>query len=275
MSTLNLALQNVSLMREQMEDEKERAIKHKNNLDAIRSAIKETPDLEKAVQDSMSPVINLLNERFSRMKLKGKQIVAYPAAIEEDIMDNFESVHFIDSTLKMGDLNQSTLKDAKDLQAFMKTHCILTRYLFQVKKCREESCLYCTTHPVRLPQDQFEQLNWLPLPLMDASKEHYKKFEELYGQLPSEVDRPSLSSTSVCSEAKIMDRENKKLLVAAKVRAIITCLECQKPRCVYAAGTLTFEGKKVLKVVITSQAYSCGCELFPYLFIQLLYVGKQ
>ena len=33
----------------------------------------------------------------------------------------------------MGDLNQDTLKDAKELQAFMEAHCNSTRYLFQVK----------------------------------------------------------------------------------------------------------------------------------------------
>ncbi len=67
------------------------------------------------------------------------------------------------------------------------------------------------------------------------------------------------------SEAKAVDKENKKLLVAAKVRATIVCIECKKPRCVYSAGTLTIEEKKFLKQVIANQnqAYSCGCELFP------------
>ena len=78
MSTLNLALQNVSLMREKMDNEMEVAIKYKNNLAAIRST-----------------VIDLLNERFSRMKLKGYQVKICPAATQDDIVDNFESVHFI------------------------------------------------------------------------------------------------------------------------------------------------------------------------------------
>ena len=98
---------------------------------------------------------------------------------------------------------------------------------------------------------------------MNATKDHYKNFEELYGQLPSEVDRPSLSSTSVSSEAKAVDKQNKKLLVAAKVRATIGCIECKKLRCIYSAGALTIEEKKFLKQVIEDRAYSCGCELFP------------
>ena len=43
MSTLNLALQNVSLMREDMDDASEKAVKNKNDLAEIRSAIEGKP----------------------------------------------------------------------------------------------------------------------------------------------------------------------------------------------------------------------------------------
>ena len=36
--------------------------------------VDEKPGLEKAVPESVSPVIDLLNEHFSRMKLKGNQV---------------------------------------------------------------------------------------------------------------------------------------------------------------------------------------------------------
>ena len=74
MSTLNLALQNVSLMREKMSDPLERTIKYKNNISAIRSVVQDTPELEPALLKSTSPVVSLLGERFARMKLKGKSI---------------------------------------------------------------------------------------------------------------------------------------------------------------------------------------------------------
>ncbi len=96
---------------------------------------------------------------------------------------------------------------------------------------------------------------------MNTSKDHYKKFEELYGQLPSEVDRPSLASSSVTSEAKEADK--KKLSIAAKVRDIIVCIDCKKPRCVYASATLSSDERKHLKHVLHSGIYTCGCELFP------------
>lgn len=66
---------------------------------------------------------------------------------------------------------------------------------------------------------------------MNAVKDHYRKFDELYGQVPSEVDCPSLSG----SEMKAKDKEHSKLLVAAKVRCVIVRVECSKR---YAATCL-------------------------------------
>ena len=45
--------------------------------------------------------------------------------------------------------------------------------------------------------------------------------------------------------------------------AVITCGECQKPRCVYAASKLTREQKVLVQQVVESQVYTCGSTLFP------------
>ena len=68
---------------------------------------------------------------------------------------------------------------------------------------------------------------------MNVSKDHYRRFEELYGQLPSEVDRPSHLSTPAISEAKAVDKEIKKLLVAAN-----------KPMCVCSRSSVS--GRKTM-----------------------------
>ena len=46
------------------------------------------------------------------MKLKGNSIKVRPAAAMDDIVDNFDAVHFIDSSLTMGKVQQENLKDA-------------------------------------------------------------------------------------------------------------------------------------------------------------------
>jgi hypothetical protein len=262
MSTLNLALQNISLEREKMSDPLEQAIKYKNSISAIRSVVEDKPEIEPALLESTSPIISLLGERFARMKLKGKAIKIRPAASQDEVVDNFEAVHFIDSSLIMGKLQQENLKDAAGLKAFMDQHCHSTHYLFQIKKCTKESCSHCSKHPVRLPQDEFEKLKFIPLPLFNSAKDHYKEFAEVYGQCPSEEDRPSLAPTST-SEAKEADKENKKLLVAGKVRTIIVCSDCNKPRCVYAAASLASVERNRLKCLAETHVYTCGSILFP------------
>ena len=208
MSTLNLALQNVSLMCDSMSEPLERAIKYKNTIGAIRSVVEDKPELEPALLQSTSAVISLLEERFASMKLKEKAIKICPAATTDDIVDNFDVVHFIDSSLVMGQLQQENLKDAAGLKAFMKDHCYSSHYLFQVKKCGKDSCSHCSNHPVRLPQHEFEKVKFLPLPRLNVTKDHYRKFTEIYGQEPSEEDRPSLAPTAT-SKAKEADKENK------------------------------------------------------------------
>ena len=243
-----------------MDDTYEKAIKNKNNLTEIRSAIEEIPGLGEAVIGSIAPVVNLLNERFARMKLKENKVKVCSAASQDDILDNFECIHFIEADLDMHRLTQADLKKAPALQAFMDKHCHSSHYLF--KKCGQDSCYYCLEHPVRLPQSEFERLNFIPLPLMNATKDHYKSYQDLYGQVPSEVDRPSKAPT-VNSEAKAVDRENSKLLVAGKVRSVIHCGECNKPRCIYVTSRLDEEEKEHVEQCVHSRTYTCGSELFP------------
>lgn len=60
MSVLNLALQNVSLERKQMDEESEKLIKNKNNMQAVRDVIKSHPVMKQKVEESLEPVTDLL-----------------------------------------------------------------------------------------------------------------------------------------------------------------------------------------------------------------------
>ena len=47
-------------------------------------------------------------------------------------------------------------------QWFLKSHCQLQTYTFQIKKCTSEECqIY---QPIRMPYNQFELLSFLPDP---------------------------------------------------------------------------------------------------------------
>ena len=60
MSTLNLALQNVSLAQEAMDPELELKIKNKTSLTELRKAIKESPHIASGYMLSMNAVISRL-----------------------------------------------------------------------------------------------------------------------------------------------------------------------------------------------------------------------
>ena len=116
----------------------------------------------------------------------------------------------------------------------MTTHC----HAFQVKKCTDSTCFYCQQHPLRLQPDQLSSLHFLPLPLLDATKEHYQKFEEVFGKPLSNSDQPSRVATPT-EEQKETDKRRKSLLIAGKVRASINCGDCHKLRCIYANTKLS------------------------------------
>ena len=64
----------------------------------------------------------------------------------------------------------------------------------QVKKCRPavaHECPYCIHAPPRLAEDVFETLHFLPDPVLGQGGS-YKDFNDVYGSVTSDKDRPSL-----------------------------------------------------------------------------------
>lgn len=130
------------------------------------------------------------------------------------------------SSLTSNDLKAATFKKADAYQRFLNTHYHASHYAFQLKKCKDPNCYYCLKHPIRLPQELFNTLHFLPLPLLDYTKQHFKKFEDLYGTDPLDVDRPSCIPTPTPSEeAKELDKTRKSFLVCGRLRSFIICVQ--------------------------------------------------
>ena len=49
----------------------------------------------------------------------------------------------------------------------------------------------------------------------------------------------------------------------AKVRSVIVCGECHKPRCVYSVSKLSKEQTGLVESIKESNLYTCGAPLFP------------
>jgi len=75
MSTLNLALQNMSLARCSMDPEFEKMIHNKNSLSEVREAIEKNSDLGIALKDSMSAPLISVGQRFQAMEIIGKKVM--------------------------------------------------------------------------------------------------------------------------------------------------------------------------------------------------------
>ena len=83
--------------------------------------------------------------------------------------------------------------------------------------------------------------------------EHYKTFDEVYGTLTSERDRPSLKSDVEKKGHGIPFSPN-----AQTARKLILCSECLKPRVIYAQHKLSYRDELFLDRVFYSYLYSCG-----------------
>ena len=117
-----------------------------------------------------------------------------------------------------------------------------------------QSCTTCKAPRALL--HTFKKLMWLPDPqYKDASKEHYKAFEDLFGQNTSEIDRPSAESN--------VDDKSKHLMKKERVRDAIECVACKKWRCIFAATKPTAAQMEQLSEITDALQYSCGPPLIP------------
>ena len=152
------------------------------------------PDIKKEVIDSWKPVKELLNTIFQRLSLKGKKFETFDAVSEEKIMELWDKILSVDSSVTRKDTTQKELKKKPDLTTFLDTHCCKRQYMFSVKKCGSEDCGICGD--VRLPRDIFSGLFHLPDPTPHpVEKEHYKDFE--YGTETNENHLPSLHEKKI------------------------------------------------------------------------------
>ncbi|KAK6177156.1 hypothetical protein SNE40_015315 [Patella caerulea] len=263
-SNLNLALQNVSLSREHMTDNVEMKMRGINSLKAARDTARRYPAFKEGLIQSVAPVIELLQERFGHLKLKGEPIVISPSANQESIDDFFKIVKdLIDQNLIENKLTKTDLEKSATLQDFMKKHCRLRNYTFQIKKCANaliENCAYCLFNPPRLPDEVFDTLSFVPDPVV-ASNNKYESFETVYGQATNDLARPSLM---LSSQNKEIDKKNRKILNATKVRDAVLCVECGKPRGVYSETKLTYIEKQAVDRLKELNSFTCGSPLFPH-----------
>ena len=281
MSLLNIALQNCSIERTSCDEETERMLKKSNSMKATRSLAAKKPELEKKWQESVQPVQSLLRERFMRLKLKDKAIATLdPVTVQEiENLQRHLREHFPE--LDTSKLQKCHTEKVKSYTEWKAKHCRERRYVFQIKKCTDESC--CVA-----PQLPREMLSWLPDPVMEDDGEHFKTYQQAMAlESTTDKDCPSIKAAQKAQKAPRMsvkatavvttmdgsgtssaghdnsrddasEMRHRSLHTAQNARSTVECVECRKPRVLYSTHKLTERQQTTLVLLVSEYEYSCG-----------------
>jgi hypothetical protein len=119
--------------------------------------------------------------------------------------------------------------------------------------------------PIRSPQHIFDSLNHLPDPVL-ANSDHYKNFNDVYGMDTNESYCPSIQMRKAKSDKNKRGKQRRDKQMpwtgnaqkAKNVGITVTCMDCNKLRCLYASKKITEDEKTILMAYLDTICYTCG-----------------
>ena len=129
------------------------------------------------------------------------------------------------------DTMKKAIKDKTRLKQFLEHCCASSHYSFQIKKCGKIKCIVC--RPIKINSETFPTIHYLPNPVPGAH-DHYKGFEEVYGESPMDKHRPSIQSKQQRSLNFSPSQQHVK-----NVELLVQCEECGKWRLLFCKHKLT------------------------------------
>ena len=250
MSIINLGFQSVGLMRSKLSDDFELKIKNCHSLKELRTTCISS---QKDVSESLQPAINLLKSIIHRLQLKGEKFDTYDAADENEIESFWEILEQVDETLTSSDTTKKAIKNKKNFLHFIDHCCQVSHYSFQVKKCGKPDCTTCK--PVRMDPVVFDSLHFLPNPVPGLD-DHYKSFEEVYGQSDalSDKHRPSLQQKKKKKATSFSPSQQH----AKNTGVLLQCEDCDKWRLLFCKHKLSVQEVSDLQSILDDVSYTCG-----------------
>ena len=256
MSTLNLGLQCIGLMREKGDSDFEAEVAKCKSLVALHDAAERVPNFRSSALDSIAHVKSLLTMLLKRLELKNKKFSSFASCTESEIESMWNELLAVDSTLRKDkSVSKKSIASKPGLPAFLQHCCICRHYSFQIKKCGSETCDICK--PVRLPKEVFDSLQVLPDPV-PGEDGHYKTLDDILGTETDESHRPSLQKTpkrrkTLPFSASIQHMKN--------VDLMLQCDECAMWRLLYSKFKLTKKERTDLQVAIEDVSFTCGAPM--------------
>ncbi|WAQ96968.1 hypothetical protein MAR_029658 [Mya arenaria] len=263
MSILNLGLQNCAL--ERADDDG--VFKSCSSMNSIRELVGKKPELKDKWVSSVEPIQRVVQNRFSRLSLKGNSFKVEDPVSDDDIDLFKRHLAGMFPDLDLSKLQKKHTQSVESFQTWLDQHTRQRQYSFQIRKCGDPAC--CTA--VSTPQ---ELLEWLPDPVFrDESKEHYKSYAEVKGQDTNDHDRPSYTAPTAKGKCNVVGvtalKKNSatafsktdvdaSIFTAQNARYSVECVECTKPRVLYAKSKLTERQQMQLITLLSEDEYTCG-----------------
>ena len=166
---------------------------------AVSKGLRKTRDKREGfksdVHDSVEPVKILLSDIFQKLQLKEENVSCISPVTDHEISEMWEELKCIDTecggpqSLK----TKSAIAEKASLSQFFSHCCQERHYYFEIKKCGKAYCRICK--PIRLDSSIFQKIHQFPDPV-PGENDHYKSFDDIYGQNATEEHRPSMKKRS-------------------------------------------------------------------------------
>lgn len=128
--------------------------------------------------------------------------------------------------------------------------------MFSFKKCSlEECCIPDICSAKHLENDMFSTLHHLPFPMKKLGDEKFKHFDEVYGEITSEGNRPGLIEKEKSSHHMPFSPSSQS---AKNTGTVVQCDECGKWRCMYSEHKLKKDVSSLLERFNEEFNYTCG-----------------
>ncbi|POG73949.1 hypothetical protein GLOIN_2v1874019 [Rhizophagus irregularis DAOM 181602=DAOM 197198] len=206
-----------------MSSDSEKVFKNLGTMEEIRNAALYNQTLSEEMKIAIKDTQEILQNRTTRLKLHNQKFKCIDPATYKEINNLFDILKKVDPTVTQNNTSKNKLRTCVDLQEFIKSHCL-------IKKCGKNECVICVS--IRLPQEIFNQLHFIPDPQISSDPDHYQDFNSLYGRNTTEIDLPSKKNNLVCQELAPDG-----MLVAARNPIVKYCKQLWKHLHIYTCGS--------------------------------------
>eukprot|EP00966_Prymnesium_polylepis_P149044 3443399-Prymnesium_polylepis.2 len=225
---------------------------------------------EKAIE----PPRTIVKERWEQIELNGKRVIVHKTATHEVVEELYSALKELDPAY---DRKYSAMSDLKKMPVLAtllndSKHCTNFSYLFELYSCGDPGCKFgCQVWPAveegsAAAAFQAELKRRTPLPRLAKDVEHFKSYAECCMLADNnECDLPSAKESLpklLLKKMKALDHEKKKIFVLSKMRDVIICSECGRPRLIYSMQKPKKKLLDALDAYKEGVDYVCGGPLF-------------